>query len=120
MPTPSKAELWDQITKYAKVVDQLWKFGAENSTNYLDLEDAVRQALEGDHASVIANDLDIVRSSLSGLYSGRKSALMRLLRELARVGYSISITGLSNDQVMEEISTAMDAASETIASRDIY
>ena len=119
MPTPSKAELWDQYTKAAKITDQIYKFGATNGTNYLDLEDAVFQALEGDHTTKVTASLDAHRKALSSLVSAGQNLLSPILINIAKIGYSLNVTGMTISQVIEEIRKAMDSASETVRHRDI-
>lgn len=119
MAEPTKAELFDQLTKFAKITDQLYQYGAENTPNYLDMEDSVIQALEGEHSEEVARFLRSHRGVLSSEYSKFRAPLMAIMRQIARVAFSISTRGLSDDQILEKISDEMDSASETIASRDI-
>ena len=112
---PSKAECWDQLTKLAKVYDQIWKFGASNATNYLGLEDAVIQALEGDMAGPILDGLRASREQLNNLYTDGKGPIFQALRQLAKFGYN-SVSTQEKD-VIDDIFDGMTAATETVKGR---
>lgn len=116
---PSKAELFDQLAKACKVRDELYKFGSENSDNFVDLMDAVVQALEGEHANEVLSALKNQRTSLNALLNQSVNYIIPIIKKIAEVGYSINTTGLTQSQIVEKIKDAMDAASETIASREL-
>ena len=58
----TKAELWDQLTKFVKCFDGF----AENATSFVTNKDAAIQAFEGDHAGNTGATLNRVQAASSG------------------------------------------------------
>lgn len=114
----SKTELWAQVAVAAKVFDELYKFGNENTPNFVAMKTAVIEALEGDHAAVTARVMNELQNALSADFQKGREVLAALFKELASNGYGINTTGKNIGQILTDISNAM-AGSETIASRDL-
>lgn len=114
---PTKTELFTQLSNAIKIFDQEYKFAAENAINYIALETALIESLEGDHARVILNTINSVRNSLNSIYLSGTNILTPILQQIARVAYAIAIDGLSIDQVITQIFEQMELATDTIASR---
>lgn len=117
MSTPTKSELWDQVTKHIAAADAFFKFANSNSPNYLGLEDSVIQSLEGQHAGSIASYYSSWRAEMNARFAAFRTPLLTLLRELAKFGYSLSVDRKTDRQVLLEIADAMNTASETVKNR---
>lgn len=117
MAQPTKTELFTQFSNANKIYDQLFLFSAENVINYNDLEDIFIVSLKGDHARTILNNINSLRNSLNANILSAQNTIVSILQQIARVGYSISITGLSTQQVITRIFEEMELATDTIASR---
>lgn len=117
MASPSKAELWTMISNLIKIIDQYWKFAATNTPNYVGMEDTLVQSLKGNNISSIVSYLNGFRSEINNRYESAKDSLMLLFKELAKFGYGINISGLTDTQVMQEISDAMHGSTETVKNR---
>jgi len=114
--TATKAELWDQLSKAIKIIDQTFLFGASNSPNYLGLEDAVIQAAEGSHYGSVLQSLAAYRSGINALIDSGINIIQPIIFELARIGYNSTETNLL--LAMRDIREGMVAATETIKARD--
>ncbi len=119
MPDPTKAELFDQLAKACKIRDEIFKFGSQNTTNYVNLLNDLVEALEGSHFSQVSTSLQSQRTSLDSLLQASNAYIQRILTEILRVGYGVSTTNLNQVEILRELKRAMDEASETIASRGI-
>lgn len=117
MATPSKAELWTQISNFIKIVDQYWQFAATNSPNYVGLEDTFVQSVEGNNVGDYLQYLRGFRQELNSRYSSARQILSVLLIELAKFGYAINTNGKTDSEIYDELSDAMHDASETIKNR---
>lgn len=117
MATPTKAELWSQISAFIKIIDQGWKYAATNSPNFVGLQDALEQLLEGQHAVQVTQYLQQARAELNSRYLAGASTLRLMLIELAKWGYAVNTVSLTDAQIFEKLAEAMDTAGETIATR---
>lgn len=110
----SKSELWDQLAKAVKILDETFKYAGQNATNFLGLVDTLQQAYEGDHIGTTNSALTSLRSQLNSV-CGNTDALNTLLIELAKIGYnSLSTTATL---ALDDIAKGMDGASETVKNR---
>lgn len=118
MATPTKTEIWDQISKYIKIIDALYKFGATNTPNFVAMQDTLVQSFEGNHVPTLAAYLQEWRNEINGRYNAGRTELATLFIELAKFGYSINTIGKPERQIFTEIAVAMNTAGDTIKSRD--
>lgn len=112
--TASKAELWDQLTKAIKILDETFKYAGQNTTNFLGLLDSLQQAYEGHHIGITNSQMASLRSQINAV-CGVSTPLDALLIELARVGYNSLATTAAT--ALDDIAKGMNAASETITNR---
>ena len=113
--TASKAELWDQLAKAIKILDETFKFAGQNSTaNFLYYLDALQQAYEGDHIGTTNAQFTSLRSQLNSI-CGTSAPLDALIVELAKQGYSSYATSASS--ALDDIAKAMDTGTETVKNR---
>jgi len=112
----SKTELWTQLANAIKILDELWKFGGNNVTNIIGLQDILVQSFNGNHASTTSASVAALRDSISTL-SIDTTLLDSLILELASNGYSSLATDIDN--ALEDIAFAMDGLSETVLERNI-
>lgn len=117
MATPTKAENWTQIQNYVALIDSNTNWANSNSPNYLGLEDTLQQSLEGQHSADINNYLRAWRNEINSRYTSHRAPLLTLFKELAKFGYSLSIEGKSDREILVDIAAAMDDASETVKNR---
>lgn len=110
----SKAELWDQLAKAIKILDETYKYAGQNATNFIGLVDTLQQAFEGDHIGGTNTAFASLRSQLSSI-CGSADGLNALLIELAKIGYSSLATNAS--AALDDIAKGMIAASETVKNR---
>lgn len=110
----NKLQLWTQLRKAVKILDELWKSGTTNTPNTLDLITNLQGDYLGDHVSYTAQSFVSLRAGLSSLVSS-SSCLLYILTELAKVGYNSRSTNLQI--ALAEIIKGMNVASETISSR---
>lgn len=74
-PNPTFASCWTQLGKVVKVVNEVEKFGSANTPNYLDMEDDLTTALDGEFT---ASAVDILRRIVrSGLRQGLSRQSLR-------------------------------------------
>lgn len=114
-PTPTKAEIWQQLSDNVTIPDELFKYATENTPNYLDLEDTIITGLKGVHSNLVLQGLSNFRNGLNGLYSQYQATLSAILLELARVGYDSVEDDLQ--AAIDDIYDGMILAGETIESR---
>ena len=110
----SKAELWSQLSKAIKILDETFKYAGQNATNFLGLLDSLQQAYEGDHIGTTNAQFTSLRSQLNAI-CGTSAPLDALVIELARIGYNSLSTSAS--LALDDIAKGMNAASETITNR---
>lgn len=116
----TKTELATLLAEACKQRDEIYKFGAVNTPNFLDQLNVITEDNKaGTQVNAVSNGLNAQRNNLRGLLDNSSSYILPILREFARVGYSVNVTGLNDQQVIELLRDAMNAASETIASRDL-
>lgn len=118
MASPTKAELWTMIANLVKLIDEFWKFGADNTPNFVDLEDTLVQSLEGNSTGSISQYVQTWRGEINSRYDAGRASLVQLFTDLARFGYSINTQGLQEREILVEIARAMDGLSETVKARD--
>ena len=112
----SKAELWDQLSKTIRIVDELWKFTAVNTPNFITMQDTLEQAYEGNHISATAGAILVLRNSIAtAVVTQSRATISELLKELVKIGYSSEAT--SPQLALAQLAFSMDAASETVAER---
>jgi len=110
----SKAELWDQLSKAIKIVDNIYKAGASNSPNVAGMVDTLQQAYEGSHIGTTERNINALRTKYSELIRSYNSSLDALILELARVGYNSIATSVS--AALDDIAAGMNG-SETVKNR---
>jgi hypothetical protein len=118
MATPTEAEIQTQISKVVDLLEETKKFGADNAENYLALEDAVVQNLEGDYSDQVLAALAGLRASLAGtLTSGTAAAILTpLFLSYAKVR---SIPYRTIPEIFRELHDDFVANSKTVNSREI-
>lgn len=117
---PSLSEMFTQLAHVCKIIREIYKFGAVNSPNFLGMEDALIQTLEGVHTAAITSGLQQTKSVLVGLIDAPATTmLLPILRSIAEYGYSLSpvTVGGNPNKLILEIYRAMVANSHTISSR---
>lgn len=120
--TVTKAECFTQLAQACKIAREIYKFAALNSPNYVSMEDALIQALEGPHNAQVSSALINIKSSLSQLFAQAGAGLTNpILISLAELGYLIPPADVSGSSaaLFYELQKAMIAAGETISSRVI-
>ena len=110
----TKSELWTQLSKAVKILDEIFKFAGQNATNFIGLADSLQQAYEGSHVQSTNTALTAIRTNLNSLCS-TSDLLSVLLRELARVGYSS--TASTTAAAIDDIIAGMYAGGETVKNR---
>ena len=110
----SKAELWDQLAKAIKILDETFKYAGQNSPSFLSLLDTLQQAYEGDHIGATNTQLTSLRTQLNSI-CGVSAPLDSLLVELARIGYSSLAT--IGSTALDDIAKGMNGATETVKNR---
>ena len=111
----TKAELFDQLAKAVKIIDQTYLYGASNSPNLATMIDTLQQAYEGNHIGDTEAKVKSFRSSVNSLISNSASLLNAIILELARVGYNSLSTSVLT--ALDDIATGMHAATETVKNR---
>ena len=90
----TKGELWTQIANAVKLIDETWKIGSVNTSNFASLQDTLEQSFEGAHINNTAAAIQTLRNNLnSAVFSQSQAVLNSLLIELARDGYDSVVTG---------------------------
>lgn len=110
----SKSELWDQLAKAIKILDETFKYAGQSATNFLGLLDTLQQAYEGDHIGTTNAQFVSLRSQLNSI-CGVSTPLDALLVELARIGYSSLAT--TGSTALDDIAKGMNGATETVKNR---
>jgi len=112
----SKAELWDQLLKAIKIIDETYKYTSVNATNYLGMQETLVTAFKGDHVSQTPQILASMRSQLSAIITQGSSLLRPVILELAKIGYNSTATSVST--ALDDIRQGMVDAGETVKERD--
>lgn len=112
--TATKSELWGQLTKAIKIVDETFKYAGQNATNFLGLLDSLQQVYEGNHIGSTNAAFTSLRSQLNSI-CGNTDCLNNIILELAKIGYSS--TASVSSTALDDIAKGMNAASETITNR---
>lgn len=112
----SKSQLWSQLTKAIKVIDELWKAGATNAgANTVDLLFSLETDYQGNHISSTSSLFRSFRMSLESIVS-MSAILQPLIIELAKIGYKSNSEEIDN--ALDDIYKEMDILSETVKARD--
>ena len=112
----SKSELWTQVRYLVKILDELYKFCATNTTNYNAVEELLQEAYVGTHVGATQQQLSNVRNSLSAVMKNGTGLLQAALIELAKNGYNSTATTVN--QAIDDIYDGMQAVPETVKERD--
>lgn len=124
-PNPTFAQVWTQFGYVVKIVDQLQKFGSANTPNYLDMEDTLISALDGEFtpASLVVLR-SLIRNALSGgLTRANLRTLFRpfVLEMLRAIGSSeLTANGNVSDAVAwREVRAYMETNAQLLKSRNM-
>ena len=110
----SKSELWDQLAKALKILDETHKYGELATTNLKSLINSLQEAYEGSHIAATQGALGSFRSNFSSLI-GSTALLNALIIELARNGYnSLASTAQA---ALDDIAKGMHDLAETVKNR---
>lgn len=110
----TKSELWTQLSKGIKIMDETLKYGMANATNFVSLLDTFIQSMEGTHVANTISAANSMRSSLSSIVVSQ-NLLNSIILELAKIGYASRAT--STSEALINIWDGMSALSETVKSR---
>lgn len=113
---PTKSELWTQLAKAIKILDQTYQFGGVSATNLKGLIEALQDVYEGNHIASTQAAVTALRSAYSGILANARNVVSPLILELAKIGYSSIATDAA--YALDDIAFGMDAATETISERD--
>lgn len=112
----TKSELWDQLLQEIKILDEIYKFGAENTPNFLAMESALQGFYQGAHVGATQQQITNLRNSLSALLANGSAALRAVILELAKIGYSSIATAV--DAALLDIYSGMVDDTETVRYRN--
>lgn len=112
----SKSELWTQFLQLIKIIDETWKFGADNTPNYLGMEETLQEAYVGNHVGATNQIVNNLRGTMSNLVDSGRSLVTPVLRELARVGYNSTASTVT--QALKDIRQGMVDGTETVRYRN--
>jgi len=108
----TKADLWDQLAKGIKLVDELYD---ELSSDFIINIVALEDAYEGNHIADTAAQLKSLRTKANSIITGGTAFLTPIVRDLGRIGY-YSYSSNIND-ILKDIYNGMMDATETIKGR---
>lgn len=108
----TKADLWTQLSKGIKIVDDLF---TEFSTNLLANMISLEDDYEGNHISETATQLRSLRTKANSIITGGSSFLSPMVKDLGRVGYYSLKT--SSVDILQDIADGMTTLSETVKNR---
>ncbi|RLD10049.1 MAG: hypothetical protein DRI56_03235 [Chloroflexota bacterium] len=115
MSQATKAELWTQFRYLVKIIDETYKYGVDNTPNFVSMEESLQESYVGDHVSATQQQVTNFRNSLSNLIRNAPGLLQQVLIELAKVGYDGRAASISD--ALDEIYQGMVDASETVRHR---
>lgn len=111
----TKSELWTQLANMIKLCDETYKFGADNTPNFVTLYSTLQGSFKGNHTAATQASITNMRDALNSAYSNGVNGVESLILELAKVGYNSIATTVQ--EAIDDIFRGMTSASETIQSR---
>jgi len=118
MAGPTEAEAQNQLQLAVDILKETRLFAETNAENFIALEDALIQVLEGDYSAQIAGAVGAVRAGLSGMMA-RGSAAALLYPIALHLGQIYNIPETDQATLAARLWRAFHDGSETVASRNI-
>lgn len=116
MASPSAAEIRAQINAVVDLLNETYLFASQNAENFVDLEDAVVQSMEGDFADQVLAAVSTMRGYLNSAVSSTMAAALLgpLFQSYAKV---LDIPFRDIPSIFKELSEYMVGASEDVLTR---
>lgn len=111
----TKSELWDQYLQLIKILDEIYKYGAVNTPNFVGMESDLQDLYKGSSVGSTQQQVTNFRASLSALLANGSSMVRPVLLELAKIGYDSINTAIN--AALDDIYSGMIVAAETVKER---